>query len=356
MSKGLVENTEYYNLAIGTPDISPPFEFFQLLNDFNSSPIFNYQPTKGSIKALTNVKLLIDQENDCINPSSNIVLVPGAKYGIYMSLKTVCNLGDHVLLIEPYWLSYPDICKSLNLNFQSWNICEKNKGYQLEDLKKIINECPIKVIIINNPINPSGYIFDNFFLKKIIELCSDNNIWVILDEVYKDLCFDSKLRIHEKLFAENLIRVGSFSKSLCIPGFRVGYVFGSEKFVSNFTLFHQHIITSISSISNDIISKISKKTYQEFVIKSAQIYKQRYLKVKEVLDIKGLPILKSESSFYILVDISSKFTNGEEACDFYENKNILITPGIHYGKRYSSYVRICLTQSTELLIKIMKML
>jgi aspartate aminotransferase len=356
MSKGLSISEGMYNLAIGTPDLNPPTEIFELIDNFKNNPKFNYQPTKGSTKALANVKSLIDPDNNSIDPNKNILLIPGAKYGIYMSLKTICNIGDNVLLIEPYWLSYPDICKSLNLNFHSWTINHQKEDYLLEDFKELLNKHSFKVIIINNPINPTGYIFKESFLKQIIQHCSENNIWIILDEVYKDLCFDPNIRLHENLFEPNLIRVGSFSKSLSIPGFRIGYVIGSEDFISHFSLFHQHIITSISSVSNDIISNISEKSYRRFVLESAEIYKERYLKVKEILDSKGLPVCKSECSFYVLVNMSSKFNNGEEACDFYEKKNILLTPGVHYGKNYASHVRICLTKSTETLVKIIEML
>ncbi len=356
MAKGLQENGEVYNLAIGSPDIAPPTDIFELVSKYSLSPNFNYQPTKGSIKALTNLKNLIDPNNQNLNPTENIILVPGAKYGIYLALKSICNSGDEVLLVEPYWLSYPDICKSLQLKISFWKEDIKSNNYEIANVSEIILNGNLKAVIINNPINPSGYVFSNEEMKELIKICSEKSIWVIIDEVYKDLCFDTSLHLHNSIFEANVIRVGSLSKSLSIPGFRAGYVLGSSLFINRFNLLHQHIATSIHSLTNFIVSEIDGESYVGYTRSCSKVYEERYLFAKNVFQKKGFTILNSKASFYILVDVSSKFENGEAACDFYEKLNILMTPGINYGISCQSFVRICLTHSVERLSKIFELL
>lgn len=356
MSKGLIEGITKHNLAIGSPDIPPPNQIGKLINDFANNPDYQYQPTKGGIDTIKNVINLVDGTNEHLNPNKNVILTPGAKYGIYLSLKTVCDIGDHVILVEPYWLSYTDICESLGLTTSFWEPIENN--YTFNDLKLLIEKSinRPRVVVINNPINPSGYIFDQKVLSSIINYCYSNDIWVILDEVYKDLCFDPNIKLHQNLFSNNLIRIGSFSKSLAIPGFRSGYILASEIFIANFNLLHQHIATSINSITGFVLRHLSLEIYIEYTKKCSFIYNKRYESCYNELLKKGYKPIKSDATFYMLFDVSNKFQNGQIACDYFEKQGILLTAGINYGKKFDNTVRICLTRETDILTQVIKTL
>lgn len=354
--KGLDEKQYLFNLAVGSPDISPPDQIAQLLKDFSANPLYNYQPVKGSLNALNNLKKLVDPDNNHTDPSQNLLLVPGAKYGIYLSLKTICNPGDTVLIIEPYWLSYPDICHSLHVNFVTWKINKESQSYDIISFKKILKSTKLKAIIINNPVNPSGYVFGIEFLNELIQECKQKDIWIILDEVYKELCFKEDVVLHCNLNAENLIKIGSLSKSLCIPGFRAGYVNAPVQFIQQFNLLHQHIATSIHALTNFIVSSISPSVYNSFTRNCAAVYFERYEIAKLILEQKGFKVLESKASFYLMVDVSHRFDDGEKACAFYEQQNIIMTPGVHYGDSYSSYVRLCLTLPKDQLFEVISLL
>lgn len=356
MAKGLIEQRVDYNLAVGSPDLPPPAQVQDIVKEYATQPLYNYQPTKGSKAALANALKLIEGTDSAIDPDKNLVLVPGAKYGIYMVLKTICDAGDNVVLVQPYWLSYPDICLSLNLNYSSWSYDFEQADYDIAALEKLLSQTNPKAIVLNNPVNPSGYIFSNETIQQIISLCAKHNIWVILDEVYKDLCFDRSLQLHKDFQADNLVRVGSFSKSLSIPGFRAGYVLGSDTFISKLLLLHQHIATSISALTNYTLEKIDAEIYQAYADMCAKTYSQRFEVAYRALAAKSLTPLQGNASFYMMVDVSSKFQNGEQACEEYQNNNILVTPGIHYGSDYDNYIRLCLTVNKDELKKVTELL
>lgn len=356
MAKGLQEKGEVYNLAIGSPDITPPKSIVELVATFSQNPNFNYQPTKGSVKALGNLKNLIDPNNEQLNPVENIILVPGAKYGIYLALKSICSIGDKVLLIEPYWLSYPDICTSLQLQYSFWKEDIQADNYNIDVFSALVSNGNFKAVVINNPINPSGFVFSNEEMQEMIKICAKKNVWLLIDEVYKDLCFDPNIHLHTSFAGNNVIRVGSLSKSLSIPGFRAGYVLGSSLFITKFNLLHQHIATSIHSLTNFIVSEIDIAIYKAYTRLCADTYADRFLFAKNKLTNKGFKVVESHASFYLLMDVSSKFETGDSACEHYEKSNILMTPGIHYGMSCQSFVRICLTHPIDTLSKIFSQL
>jgi aspartate aminotransferase len=347
MSKGLSEATVFANLAVGSPDIKPPTEIQNLCIEFVKNPNYAYGQTKGSNKALQNLHQLVFNSNTNINPNTQISVCNGAKFGIYLTLKTICNTNDHVMLLQPYWLSYPDICKSLGLQWSGFEYDFNINTYNLDLLKQSLLKSNSKVLLLNNPNNPSGKLLSNGFLKDIIAFCEVHGIWVLLDEVYKDLNFTMHASLHENLSSPNLIRVGSLSKSMALAGMRIGYVQGNATFISNFNLFNQHISTCINSLSMFLVENMSKESYGSFSQYCAKIYKERYETAKAVLYKRGFTFLASESSFYLLVKATPHYKDCDDAIASLEKKGIIVTHGVNYGEQFKEYFRVCLTLPKE---------
>ena len=105
MKTGLgIHKSDYINLAIGIPDIETPLEIKNILAEISKNDNYSYIPTRGTENALNNLINVVLNSDEAIT-EENVSLVSGAKFGIFLSLKTVTNPGDTVVVIEPYWLS-----------------------------------------------------------------------------------------------------------------------------------------------------------------------------------------------------------------------------------------------------------
>ena len=344
MKAGLgVNKSDYVNLAIGIPDIETPLEIKNVLTEISKENNYNYIPTRGTKNALNNL-IEVVLNNDVKITEENISLVSGAKFGVFLSLKTVTNPGDTVILVEPYWLSYPDICKILGLNIVVWKpkIINNNLIYDFDELENIISsESPIG-IIINQPNNPAGTNFKEDEVSQITESFKKINGFVLFDEVYKDFMYYNN-PIYDFDYS-TIIRVGSLSKSLSLTGLRVGYVVGNMEFISAFTLFNQHISTCTNSLSNAILERITKPCFNKHIAILKDVYRQRYELLKDKLKDTELGLIESQGTFYALIDFSAFFYTGEAAVNFLRDElNTLTTSGSHYGKTFEKYVRICLS-------------
>jgi aspartate aminotransferase len=340
MKSGLNSAKDYTNLAIGSPDILPPKDLIDIIHGKISQLDFNYMPSKGSELARANLVRLINGVED--NPEiDRISLIPGAKYGIYNSLKTITNPGDKVLIIEPYWLSYPEIIKSLHLELATYEIDLTSLKLDIIHLINKIKQIRPRVIIINNPNNPLGSIIENSLLEEIIDFCVEAKVWVLLDEVYKDLTFTPQ-NLHVSLHQSNLIRVGSFSKSLSIPGLRLGYVLASPKFIDKFNILDQHITTSVNSLSHLVAENLNNINYSKHLLNICSEYCNRYVCFSERIRSIDCEIIKIESGFYCLVK-SPDFNSGAKFKEYLYTKKILVTEGIAYGSSLNKYIRVCLT-------------
>jgi aspartate/methionine/tyrosine aminotransferase len=142
---------------------------------------------------------------------------------------------------------------------------------------------------------------------------------------------------------------------MALAGLRIGYVQGSEDFISNFNLFNQHISTCINSLSMFLVENMSIECYDFFSKYCAETYKDRYETAKAILDTKGFTYLASESSFYLLVKATPHYKDIESAITGLEQKGIIVTQGMHYGDQFKEYFRVCLTMSKERLIQTLSM-
>lgn len=346
------------NLAIGIPDINCPSEIASLVEDASRLNRFSYIPSKGTLLALAKLKEILFADEPSIQVDKNLLLVNGAKYGVYLSLKTLCNAGDVVIIMQPYWLSYPAIVHSLGLKFLSWNPKITASGeldYNFHDLHDLLVNSNVKAIIINNPNNPSGKVFRRSWIEDLVRVVSKHNCWLLIDEVYRDLTFESNLKDSYQISGDHIIRVGSFSKSLGIPGLRLGYISSHNLFIDKADLFNQHIQTCVNSISCYVLENINVELYNKFIAANSVVYESRYRVVEELFKSNNVDIIRSEASFYLLVNFKNHFSDGEAACDYlFEKLGIVAVPGRPYGDLFSSYIRVCLTMPSDQLQKTFK--
>lgn len=351
MKRGLGANAAALtNFAIGMPDLPPPVEIEQLVVGRAKRNWFPYTSTTGTPQARKNLAHLLSNETLTLD-QEEVIPCDGAKFGIFLSLKTVTNPGDRVLVLEPYWLSYPHIISALGLVQESFVPTTNEDGWLIHDwpnLAQQVKEKNIKAVILNNPNNPSGQILPLENVQQLVSLLAEMGVWVIMDEVYIELVFDQKKRNSTSVRSKNLIRVGSFSKSLCIPGLRVGYIVAAPSVLANLVLLMQHTQTCVNSFALSVMEEISKETLLGHSNMCSQLYAKRFAALKRLFDAKNIPLLSIESSFYAFADFSRYFENSEDSCDFLTEKlGIITTPGHEYGHSFRSHVRICLTQPEE---------
>ncbi len=356
MKVGLTESKiPVTNLAIGVPDLKCPDEVVAVIQQAAAEFQFSYVPSKGSRKALLNLKNLLFKNESNILPEKNLLLVNGAKYGIYLSLKTICNDGDSVLAMQPYWLSYPEIIYSLGLKYHSCNPTIAASGtldFDLSEIEKTVREKNITAFVLNNPNNPSGKVFELDWIVKLNSILKKYNCWLLIDEVYRELVFNRNKPNNFSIEDENIIRIGSLSKSLSIPGLRLGYIAASGIMIAQADLFNQHIETCVNSLSCYLMENLPEETFHTFTQNSSAIYRSRFEAVQKILAGSKLKMLLSEASFYVLVDFGSYFKSGGEACDFLSRElNIHAVPGLPYGNQFEQYIRICLTLPENMLVE-----
>ena len=239
-------NTNIINAAIGVPSWGPDLPYES-----------NYSLSGGNIEFKNELVKFFDNKLK----AENLLITPGGKPALYYAISAYTNIGTSWIIPSPYWVSYPDMIKLVH---GSSIIIEgdvhNNWLFDLNKVEEYFKIESVNGIIICNPNNPTGLVYPNDFLIKIVELANKYNKKIIIDEVYLPL-ISSKDSLFFNSMNSNVISVWSFSKGWGIPGWRVGFVMANEEVIKKLTGIQSTINTCPSTSSQQVAMDLIKKNW-----------------------------------------------------------------------------------------------
>ena len=228
-SKGI----DLINFSAGQPDFNTPNNIIEAAKKAMDIGKTKYTAGSGTLDLRNAICLKIKRENKIDISPSNILVSNGEKQSLSLACQALFQLGDQVLIFKPYWVSFPEfVCladaKPVFIDTKSNNNFEPD---QVEIESKISDS--VKGIIINSPSNPTGSIWSDDTIIKILKLAKTHNWVVISDECYERLVFDGSFTSAEKLnqdfnIGANIVTCMSMSKTYSMTGWRIGYSFGQK--------------------------------------------------------------------------------------------------------------------------------
>ncbi|MBI2576164.1 pyridoxal phosphate-dependent aminotransferase [Candidatus Woesearchaeota archaeon] len=308
-----VQGDGIISFGSGQPDLPPPPEVYSCLPTYHD---FKYGLVQGSEK-LRNA-LALEYKGFT---KDHFVITNGASEALDLVLRTVGKPGDKILLHVPYYYAYKPL---VELNHMEPVLVRTGEGkIDYDDFEMKVHG--VKAVIINSPSNPTGRVQEIPTLKKIEKITDDLNIPLISDEVYKDLIYE---RENYMLHGRKVITVNSFSKTFAMCGFRVGYLFSTDKDIV------EKVITlkTHSSMNTNILGQEmayhATKTPKSFIESHVKIWKERRDLIYSEMVKMGLDVWKPEGAFYVLpkIDDSEQFV-----WDMFKKHKVITYPGEWFG-------------------------
>lgn len=348
------EGRDIVNFAAGEPDFDTPQFIKEAAIDAIKGGFTKYTPTTGipQLKKLISEKFKKDNSLD-YNPDQ-VVVSCGAKHSIFNTLMVLIGRGDEVLIPLPYWVSYPEmvnLCEGVPRFINT--SAENNFKITPKNLKKHITP-KTKLLILNSPSNPTGCVYRQNDLEDIASICIEKKIFVISDEIYEKIIFDSIKHVSlaglNKKIYDLTITVNGLSKSYSMTGWRIGYLGAPADIVDAVSRLQDHSTSNPSSISQKA-AMAALEAPGEFSTKICQEFQQRrdYL-VSRLKRINKLSYVFPEGAFYIFCDISkTKMDSLTFASRLLDEKFVCLIPGKGFG--CDNYVRISFATSLEQLTK-----
>ena len=336
-------------LSIGEPDFNVPKKAIEYgiksLNENNTK----YDLVSGLTILRNEICKKLFEENDCRYSEDEIVLSSGAKNAITNALLAITNPNDEVLIPKPYWVSYYEMTKLVNATPVLIETSKTN-NFKLTSslLKEYIND-KTKMLLLNNPCNPTGSVYTKEELLEIANICLEKNIYILCDEIYEKMCYDNKF-ISIASLGEDIknitITVNGFAKSAAMTGLRLGYTASNKKIAKGISAIQGHLI-SHPSLTSQYIGYGALKYCKNNIDSMIKTYKYRRDLIISKLDtMKYIDYIYPNGAFYVFIDLSqikekykyNKSFSFEFCNEFLYKYNVATVPGQAFG--IDEYIRV----------------
>lgn len=346
-----------YDFSLGNPSVPAPKEINEtikkILDTEDSCTLHGYMSNSGYDDVREKVAKSLNKRFNTEFSKDNIVMTVGAASGINIILKTILNPEEEVIVFAPYFMEYRNYIKNYDGNIVEVKSKELNFQPDLEEFEKKITS-KTRAVIINTPNNPTGTIYSEETIKNISDVLRkkqqefNNTIFLISDEPYRELAYDNIEVPYVTNYYDNTFVVYSYSKSLSLPGERIGYVVVPNKMEDSKTVFQA------VTIANRIIGCVNAPSLMQKVIGEwvdLKIDISQYRENRDLLynELKALNFecAYPQGAFYLF--LKSPINDDKEFCEIAKKHNILMVPGSSFA--YPGYVRISYCVSNEMIKK-----
>jgi len=339
----LVKEKGGINLAQGIPGYQPPQELIYQLDGILNGNVHQYAPGIGNFK-LRNL-LYENYTRSYPVDLENFLIVQGATEAlslIFTYLNGILKDDFSTLSFEPAYESYSQLPKIFGKKYVDFPL-DKYYSVDFEKLEFVINNQKVKVVFVASPGNPFGKVWSESEINKLIDLATKLDFYLIFDGVYKDLYFDNPPYLPLTSCSPNVFYVNSFSKMLCITGWRVGYLYAHESHRKGLRAIHDYIGLCAPSLLQEALAHfLAEHNFgDEFVAQFRQNVKQNFETLSRVLLSLGFTIPKIDGGCFIWTKLPENFSDGFRfAYQLYHQKGVAVIPGEHFSKNHSSWIRV----------------
>jgi aspartate aminotransferase len=327
------EGKKIIRLNLGDPDMATPPEIVEAAYASMKAGKTKYSSSYGELR----LRQAIAEVHGV--KAENVVITPGSKWAIFATMFLTLKSGGNVIIPTPYWTAYDLIAKSFGAKTKLLRT-EMEDGWKihLDKLESLIDK-ETKMIILNNPNNPTSKAIDDETLDGIVELANKKGVTILSDEVYGAIAFHKTKSILDYGTDTPHIVSNGFSKTFTMTGWRIGYLIANKMLVDNITKLNQITFNNVPVFIQDAALK-GLEMHAKIASNIKAKYKVRADLASAKLSAAGFKFTKPDAPFYVFPKMDgldgTKFT-----LDLLD-KGVAVAPGSSFGE-YPEHFRISLT-------------
>ena len=339
------------DLGIGNPDGATPEPIVEAaVRSIRDPKSHGYPSFKGKQEFQDAIVTWMKKRYDIeVDSEFSIQTLSGAKEGLANIAFAFTNPGDVNIVPDPY---YPVLSRG------TWiaggtvhHVPLKEENDFLPDLDSIPEDIAkkAKLLFLNFPNNPTAALAPKWFLEKAVKFCTDNNILLISDLAYGEVCYDGyrPLSIFSIEGAKDIaVEVHTFSKTFNMAGWRVGFVLGKKEFVDTIFAMKTNVDYGTATIVQDAAITALEMPY-EYVEKTVTKYQKRRDYMIPALNSIGWDIKQTKATMYLWLKVPSGRKSKEFCKSVMDETGVVFTPGVAFGALSDNYFRVSLVQSEE---------
>jgi len=342
------------HFEIGEPDFDTPIEIIEAAKSGLDEKLTHYSPNRG-IPALRKaiVQKLKDENELSYDPDTEILVTVGAAEAILDAILAYIDPGDEVIVFTPAYMNYYNMITLAGGTVVEIPLREEN-GFQV-DPNELLNKITprTKMLILNDPQNPSGTTYDAKVLEKIARVVVDYNLLVLSDEIYERITYNGVKHTSIATFPgmkERTLVINGFSKAYAMTGWRVGYVAAEASLILPILKIHQYNTTCLPVfIQKGLAEAMNSQSCKEQIAAMVDRFRnRREILLNKLRESSRLSIPEPRGAFYVFVNVSKTGMNGETFAEqLLQAQGVAVVPGGGFGKDFQNYVRISYATADE---------
>ena len=336
------EGKKIIHLEVGEPDFKPPEEVKTALAEVYDKGYGKYGSPKGITELRKVLAAQVNQEGRKVS-EENIMICPGARFGVYLAITTLLNPGDEIIVIEPAWPAYKDSALNAGIKVRTIKTTLETKWEpSVEQINNAIN-ANTKMIVLNYPNNPTGKILPRKLLDSIVHTAKEHDLYILSDEIYDEYSNDDWRSVSTYDYEKSIITM-SYSKSHAMTGFRIGYAIAESSIIDKMSKLQALSLTNVSEpIQYVALQALGADPDPSFT----DIVNSRLEALIKIAKNIGLEFIEPDGAMYLFAKTKYK---GFDATKFSEKlleHGVAIAPGEGFGD-YKEFFRITAIDETKL--------
>ncbi|MEX2501389.1 MAG: pyridoxal phosphate-dependent aminotransferase [Trueperaceae bacterium] len=293
-------------MTAGEPDFQPPEHVFEAAREAIRLGMTKYTPSEGSFELREAICAKHERENGWSSTPEQVIVGTGGKQVLYNAFQAIVDPGDEVILIAPYWVSYPaqiEVAGGTVVPVRTW----AEDGF-VPDPDAVADAFGprTKAIVLNSPSNPTGAVYPPEVIERIASLARAHGVWLIADDLYEHLVYDRPFTAAQPLYPEGTLTVHGASKGYALTGWRIGWGVGPAPLIQAMNRLQSQVTTGANALAQHAtvaaLNEVEKTA--AFFEKTRAAYRERRGILVDGLNGLGLATPMPQGAFYAMADLT----------------------------------------------------
>ena len=338
------------HMEVGEPDFYPPKIVKKALGEVYDKGFTKYGESKGMPEFRAVLAKKNSERYDKNIRIENIMVSPGARFSVFLSIFSLLHPGDEIIIIEPAWPAYRENALNAGIKIRTVHTTLEEKWEpSTEQIESMINP-NTKMIVLNYPNNPTGKILPKKIQDQIIDIAIKNGLYVLSDEIYSDYAYREWKSVLSYEFNKSVI-TQSFSKSHAMTGFRIGYTVSSPEIIDRMAKLQALCMTNVS----EPIQYVSLKALEADTSDNTKTMKNRLEVMIQKAKTMQLDFEEPDGAMYLFARVQNDNFDGTDFANKLLDFGVAVAPGEAFGN-YQNFLRISACQPEKTLIEGMRVI
>lgn len=327
------------NLGLGEPDFPTPEVVRREAIRVIQHEHIGYTPNAGIMPLREAIARYHSEGINSPFTAKSVCVTTGSEEALFSVMMTILGPDDEVALPDPCYIAYPPVAQMAGAQVKYYRMpAARGFLFDRESFDQAITE-KTKMVILLSPSNPTSRVINRDDLRFIAERLSGSNIYVVTDEIYRELYFyDRPDSISE--FYDKTIIISGLSKNMSMTGWRLGWAVGPEDVIQHVTVFHQYASTCASAISQKAaVAAFTDEGAKATAAMRDELKRRNDVTARAIERELGLPFIQGEGAYYIMLDVREFGPSMETALHLLDER-VITVPGSAFGTEGEGYLRI----------------